>query len=591
MRLFYKSSLILVVCLIMGNLAIAQTLSYSRITAGLNTPTFEGGRSDFHFSDINDDGQVDIISIGDHGNPNIGSTQQGLLIWYNQGDGTFQSFMTGYFGYGGIVVGDVNNDGLKDIGFGMHHNYSTNSFGDQLIEVALGDGTGQNWTPWDTGLATNGESWAMFGTDFADVNNNGYLDLVSISMGSGPGMHVYINQTDGSWVPSFGFLGNNSDDLVQFCDINNDGFMDIIAAHANGTAYFGDGTGNFVKNDNGLPVVGDFTPRYGVAVGDVNNNGGSGFVYVTTDGGVKVFEWDNFNAIWNDYSGNLPTAGNYNLAQLFDMDADGFVDVMAYGGRTFRLWLGDGAGNWTEDATFQTTNTPGSAKAFRAGGDLNKNGYGDIVILTQEGTWINYNNYLYVYTENTEPENLWIRSLYPKGNENFYPGSVRFIQWASAVPDAVGSTVKIEISIFGSAGPWWLVADNLPNNNKYQWTVPNYGSDECFLKLTVTTDTEEASMVMEAPFIIIGEPTSIPQNPVDYDVAIYPNPGTNFLIINNHQQAKLLRMCNAEGYIVLEQENPPHQLNVTSFPAGLYFYQLQLGDGKWANGKWVKSNL
>lgn len=567
----------------------AQMLSYTRLTSGFNVPTFEGGRSDFHFCDINDDGNVDIISIGDHGNPNIGSTQQGLLIWFNQGNGVFQNFMTGNFGYGGIVAGDVNNDGLKDIGFGMHHNYSTNNFGDQLIEVALGDGTGQNWTPWDIGLATNGETWGMFGTDFADVNNNGYLDLVSISMGSGAGMHVYLNQANGSWVPSFGFLGNNSDNLVQFCDINNDGFMDIIAAHALGTAYFGDGSGNFVKNDNGLPVMGEFSPRYGIAVGDVNNSGGSGFAYVTGDGGIKVFEWNDPNSIWTDYSGNLPTAGNFDLAQLYDMNADGFMDVMAYGGRTFQLWLGNGEGNWIADATFQTDYTPGYAKAFRVGGDLNKNGHGDIVILTQEGTWINYNNYLYVYAEDDLPESLWIRSLYPKGNENFYPGSVRFIQWASAIPNGISSSVKIEISIFGYNGPWWLVADNLPNNGKFQWTIPNYPSEECYLKLTVTTEFEEVSSVINTPFHIIGEPTLIPKKPLAFDVAVYPNPGTNFLLINTNQQIEHFRLTNIEGRAVLDLDFPSSQIDVFGLPAGLYFYKLQLTNGNSLDGKWVKN--
>ncbi len=584
----YKACLVLAGFLLLLNPAKAQTLSYSRNTAGFDVPTFEGGRTDFHFNDINDDGHVDIISIGDHGNPNIGSTQQGLLIWFNQGDGTFQNFMTGYFGYGGIVVGDVNNDGLKDIGFGMHHNYSTNSFGDQLIEVALGDGTGQNWTPWDTGLATNGESWAMFGTDFADVNNNGYLDLVSISMGSGAGMHVYLNQTDGSWVPSFGFLGNNSDDLVQFCDINNDGYMDIIAGHAQGTAYFGDGGGNFVKNETGLPVMGEFSPRYGIAVGDVNNNGGSGFAYINPSGGIEVFEWDNVFNTWTSLKGILPSTGNYTFAQLWDMNADGYMDVMAYGKRTFKLWLGDGAGNWTEDATFQTPNTPGNAKGFRVGGDLNKNGHGDIVLLTEEGPyWWNYNNYLYVYTENTVPDSLWIRPFYPKGNENFYPGSVRFIQWASAIPGAVASTVKIEISIFGNDGPWWLVAENLPNNGKYQWTVPNYGSDECFLKFTVSTGLEEASFVTEAPFVIIGEPTSAQQKPVG-DVTVYPNPGLNLLIINTNQRVQQFRLINPGGTVILDLKKPSNKLDVSALPAGLFYYQILLENGDLKNGKWVK---
>ena len=85
--------------------------------------------------------------------------------------------MNGDFGYGGVALGDVNNDGFMYVGYGMHHDYSSSDFGDQLIEVALGDGTGNNWQPWDDLLATNGETWGMFGTDFADVGNDGDLDI------------------------------------------------------------------------------------------------------------------------------------------------------------------------------------------------------------------------------------------------------------------------------------------------------------------------------------------------------------------------------------------------------------------------------
>jgi hypothetical protein len=591
MKKRYQIFLMVIISIFLLEEAQMQTLSYSRITTGFNTPTFEGGRTDFAFSDINDNGHVDILSIGDHGNPLINSTQQGLLIWFNNGDGTFESFMTGYFGYGGIAVGDVNNDGLKDIGFGQHHNYASTGFGDQLIEVALGDGTGMNWTPWDVGLATNGETWGMFGTDFGDVNNNGLLDLVSIGFGSGPGFHVYLNQGDGTWVPGFGLLGNNSEFVIQFADLNNDGYLDFIAGHAIGTAYFGDGSGIFVQNDTGLPEQGFYTPRYGVSVGDVNNDGSSGLAFTNSNGGVEVYEFDNAGNSWISWSGNLPASGSFERTQLFDMNADGYTDVMAFGAQTFQLWLGDGTGNWIPDASFQTDLDPGSARAFRTGGDLNKNGYGDVVILSNEKTgFLTWQNRLYVYAENSIPDSLWIKGLYPKGNEIFFPGSVRFIQWASAVPGTLPTTVKIEISAFGANGPWWLVADNLPNNGKYQWTVPNYGSDEVYLRFTVTDGSQTASSVMVAPFIIIGEPTSTQKSELTVHAKVFPNPGNEALMISNVDRVERLLLISQNGKTVLDQPNPSMQTNVEMLPAGLYIYRLQMKTGEWFGGKWMKTD-
>jgi hypothetical protein len=504
-----------------------KNLVYEQLTNGLTYPEFEGGRTEFEMEDVNQDGHVDLISIGDHGCPYVNADEHGIMVWLGDGAGNFTNHMTGEFGYGGVAVADVNNDGFMDAGYGMHHNYSSTDFGDQLIEVALGDGSGVNWTPWDDGLATNGETWGMFGTDFGDINNDGWLDLVSVSFGASAGLHVYANQMDGQWVQSFGFVGGNCDMLVQFGDINRDGNMDILAAHQYGTAYFGDGTGTFVNNDAGLPATGN-SPRYGVSMGDVDLDGGKDLAFTNPNGGVEVWIWDENAATWVDWSNNLPASGGYELTELADMNSDGFVDVMGCGTGIFQLWLGDGAGNWTADAQF-TTGDPGYCQALRAGGDLDHNGYPDIVILSEIGDWISYQNYLKVFRESSPADSLWIRSSFPMGNEKFFPGSVQFIRWVSEVPEGMNSSVDIEISAFGPEGPWWLVADGLPNNGTYQWTVPPTGSDSCYLKLTVKGGLSSALAITAAPFTIVGNPTreEASASPGAFMAFLSPNPVTD----------------------------------------------------------------
>jgi hypothetical protein len=78
----------------------------------------------------------------------------------------------------------------------------------------------------------------MFGTDFADVDNDGDLDTGSISFGCCAGVHVYLNQGDGTWVQSFGFWTQLGRDV--FGDINGDGNADLAVSQY-GTIYLGDG--------------------------------------------------------------------------------------------------------------------------------------------------------------------------------------------------------------------------------------------------------------------------------------------------------------------------------------------------------------
>ncbi|MHC4066918.1 MAG: FG-GAP repeat domain-containing protein [Planctomycetota bacterium] len=476
-------------------------LSYVDISSGLDAPELDTGKTEFEFGDVNGDGHVDIVSIGDHGSPQANS-EHGVMVWFGDGAGVWSVFQYGDFGYGGVALGDVDNDQLIDVAYGMHHNYSGVDLGDQLIEVALGDGTGHFWTPWDNGLATNGETWGMFGTDLADVDNDGDLDVGCASFGGSNGVRIYVNDMDGTWTQSSALVTGQSSMLFEFGDINGDGHADFAAAYGSATVALGDGAGGFVASLSGF--------RAGVSLGDVNNDGRDDVAYVTAGGGMEVYTLTSAG-VWQDFSGNLPTSGGFRLTQVVDMNLDGHGDVVAFAPGsdspgTIVVYGGDGSGNWQLLASISTPENHGYA-ALRAGVDVDHNGYPDVVVVQEEDYfvppffWFD-KNYAYCYGESSTPASTWIHPLYPRGGETFVAGSVRFIEWTAAVPAPGQPAVSIDLSLDGPAGPWLPVASSAPNSGRYQWSLASGlpTSSICHLRYTLGA----VSAVTPQPFTILG---------------------------------------------------------------------------------------
>jgi hypothetical protein len=474
-------------------------LTYVESSDGLVPPELEGGHTEVEMDDINGDGNPDLVSIGDH----YGGVyeEQGIMVWLGDGAGHWSWNHVGQdFGYGGIALGDVNNDGFMDVGYGMHHNYD-GDLGDQLLEVALGDGSGLNWTPWSNGLANNGEDWGMFGTDFADVDNDGDLDLGSISFGCCAGVHVYLNQGDNSWEQSFGFLDGNSDNQFTFGDVNGDGNADLAVNHSYGSIYLGDGVGGFSLGQGNLPPAADITS---VALGDVNHDGRDELALTLDNGAVQVWSWLS-PGLWQNISGSLPISGPYEAVQLFDMDMDGYMDVAAFGIGQIRIWAGDGTGGWAEVANF-TTPSPGYEQAFRVGGDMDHNGYPDIVLVSDEGSWPSDQNHMHFYKEASIPATLEIKPVAPSTNKSYWAGAVTFVDWMSSVPGGDSGSVSLDLSVHGQDGPWEPITSDIPNNGRYQWLIPpaTPSTDEAFIRYSLSVPGETVFAISPAAFTILG---------------------------------------------------------------------------------------
>jgi hypothetical protein len=478
-----------------------KTIVFVEKSTGLQTPAKEGGNTEYELADMNNDGNLDLISVGDHGSPYINSPQHGIMVWLGDGVGTWSVQQVGDFGYGGIEAGDLNLDGYLDVVWGIHHNYATpgSGFGDTLLGAALGDGTGSNWIPWATGLGTNGESWGMFECDLADFDCNGRLDLISQSFGYGNGYHVYQNQGDGTWNQVWVISGANNNNMLEIADFNVDGFLDFAGNREGTHVYFGDGTFNFLLTQTGLPSG----LWNGLDCGDMNNDGRDDLVVGSGSTGLCCYVYDMENNDWDSVSSGLPTSGEH-YPQFGDVNGDGFLDIVGYVGPTGYAYLGDGAGNWVLDGTFSMP-SPGYFSAFLVDGDFDHDGREDVVIQAEQGTWPSYQNQLKAFSPWLTPSALSVQVQSPHGGETVRSGSIRNIRWLSAVPAAQGlSTVDIFLSRHGATGPWEPLATDIPNNGCYQWLIGASGSDDCRIKVVVTTSQSSASAISESDFTILG---------------------------------------------------------------------------------------
>jgi hypothetical protein len=473
-------------------------------SAGLEAPTKEEGNTEFEFGDVNGDGELDLVSVGDHGSPYVNSDQHGIMVWLGNGSGNWAVHQFENFGYGGCALGDLNWDGLTDVAWGIHHNWGTSSMASRLMGAALGDGSGAYWTDYGEGLASNGEQWGMFATAVADFDGDGLLDIVSQSFGGSNGIRLYRNQGDGTWSQAYALTGGSVGYTIEAADVNADGYPDIVSTRSGTNVLLGNGGFGFTVLNTGLPGSG----VHGIAVGDVNLDGFLDISFGYSSSGVRCYTFGGTQ--WNDASSGLPTSGYHDLTQLGDVDGDGFLDLVAYDPPTGKVYLGNGGGGWTADATW-TMPSPGDASALRVDGDMDHDGREDIAISGSMSGFPFYRNQLRVYSPWDEPSELSARVVYPQGGETCRTGTVRFIEWLAAVPPEDGAAaVDLELSANGPGGPWSAIASGLPNNGRYQWAVDApAAAEDARIRMTLTSTSGSVQVLSPGGFRILGDFSSV----------------------------------------------------------------------------------
>ncbi|MEX0287803.1 MAG: VCBS repeat-containing protein [Flavobacteriaceae bacterium] len=188
-----------------------------------------------------------------------------------------------------------------------------------------------------------------------DLNQDG-LEDVFVGGGKGQAAALYLQQTNGNFKEVNRAIFEedqlSTDIAASIFDANADGYNDILVVSGgyhdlspkdpllNNRIYFGDGAGNFVKDENALPAL--YTSSSTLAVGDVNNDSFPDIFIGSRVVPGRYPETPTSHLLINDGSGSftnqiseiaadLEHLGMITDASWTDMNNDGLEDLVVVG--------------------------------------------------------------------------------------------------------------------------------------------------------------------------------------------------------------------------------------------------------------------
>jgi hypothetical protein len=282
------------------------------------------------------------------------------------------------FGNATANAGDVNGDGYGDLVVGADSSGSA--------AVFLGNGNGVNSTPELLSSGQPGFGLAVAGV--GDVNRDGYADVVVsdstysyLYLGGATGVATTANGSALAGSPAGG-AG----------DVNGDGYADVVVcdnAAKTATVYLGSAAGLSGSITIVAPTGETSFGETCIGAGDVNGDGFSE-IMVANDGTAKAFVFygsptGTLQAGPSQLSGATTggSAGVINsIATAGDVNGDGYADVIigGYSGNRVYIYHGAPGGISPTAATTFDNLPPGKyAASVAAAGDVNGDGYGDVV--------------------------------------------------------------------------------------------------------------------------------------------------------------------------------------------------------------------
>ncbi len=301
---------------------------------------------------------------------------------------------TDFFSGIAVAVADMNADGLDDI---------VRLGNGSMLNIQYQGQPSQAFANYTYGTVP-GEAWAMVVGDvnndgFCDVMAGGYYDKVKVLTATGGGASYTSQNLPGADIFVQG---------ANFADINNDGWLDVFSCHDDGESriWGNDGLGGFVTADDWIDMAttpaSDNSGNYGSVWTDFDNDRDLDLYIAKCRQGVdNPADPRRINALFvNDGQNNYTEqAGEYGLkigwqswtADMQDIDNDGDMDCLVTNhDHNLQLLRNDGSGHYTDIS--MEAGVGGTNGGFLQGimRDLDNDGFVDII--TVEPTHVFMNN-------------------------------------------------------------------------------------------------------------------------------------------------------------------------------------------------------
>lgn len=250
---------------VVGHASGISVLLADKATGGLRPAVVVADRDadTLAASDVNRDGQLDIISLG---------WSRGASLFYGDGTGAFSRivpFATKASGYNDHEVGDLNGDGIPDLAVMSGQGYAVPN-----LSVHLHDGTNALGTTPNTYFM--GQNVLAGGLGLGDVNGDGRIDAVlSKSSNSPTVLWLMLQDANGNLVGPTTLSTYDIPETVQVADIDRDGDDDVVVLHGGWLkvgVYLQEAGALMPEVLYSIPYASHYAPQ-GLALGDFSGDG------------------------------------------------------------------------------------------------------------------------------------------------------------------------------------------------------------------------------------------------------------------------------------------------------------------------------